>query len=187
MQQSSETLAGRIAYLELTPFLINETGPAEQLWSRGGFPDSFLAPDDQGSYEWRAAFVHTYLDRYIPITAARIPAATLRRFWEMLAHDQGQPLNAARLAASLGVSGQTIARYLQIAASRLLVRRLLPWSNNAGKRLVHSPKSLRARQRPRPCTSTHPRQGRTPWPPHRGRQLGRLHYRKHPIHNAGGH
>jgi uncharacterized protein len=140
MQQSSETLAGRIDYLELTPFLIGETGPAGELWSRGGFPDSFLAPDDQGSFDWRAALIRTYLERDIPNLGLRIPAETLHRFWQMLAHNHSQTLNAARLAASLGVSGQTVARYLDIMVDLLLVRRLLPWSNNAGKRLVHSPK-----------------------------------------------
>jgi predicted AAA+ superfamily ATPase len=140
MQQSSETLAGRIAYVELTPFLIGETGPAEQLWSRGGFPDSFLAPDEEGSYEWRTALIQTYLERDIPNLGLRIPAETLHRFWQMLAHNHSQTLNAARLAASLGVSGQTVARYLDLMVDLLLVRRLLPWGNNAGKRLVHSPK-----------------------------------------------
>jgi len=140
MQQSSESLAGRIDYLELTPLLVTETGPIEELWSRGGFPDSFLASGDKDSYEWRRALVRTYLERDIPNLGLRIPAETLGRFWEMLAHNHSQTLNAARLAASLGVSGQTVARYLDIMVDLLLVRRLPPWGNNAGKRLVRAPK-----------------------------------------------
>jgi uncharacterized protein len=140
MHQSSETLAGRIDYLELTPFLVSETGPVEQLWVRGGFPDSFLAADDTISYDWRAALIRTYLERDIPNLGLRIPAETLRRFWEMLAHNHSQMLNAARLAASLGVSGQTVARYLDLMVDLLLVRKLQPWENNAAKRLVRAPK-----------------------------------------------
>jgi uncharacterized protein len=140
MQQSSETLAGRIDYVELTPFLVTETGPEEQLWVRGGFPDSFLAPDEGGSYDWRTALVRTYLERDLPNLGLRIPAETLRRLWEMLAHNHSQMLNAAKLAGSLGVSGQTVARYLDVLVDLLLVRRLRPWGNNAGKRLVRAPK-----------------------------------------------
>lgn len=140
MQQSSETLAGRIDYLELTPFLSSETGYSEDLWTRGGFPDSFLAAKDKDSYDWRRALIRTYLERDIPNFGLRIPAETLGRFWEMLAHNHSQMLNAARLAASLGVSGQTVARYLDVMVDLLLVRRLLPWTNNAAKRLVRAPK-----------------------------------------------
>jgi uncharacterized protein len=140
MQQSSETLAGRIDYLELTPFLAAETGPIDQLWVRGGFPDSFLAPNDRDSFDWRRALIRTYLERDIPNLGLRIPAETLGRFWQMLAHNHSQMLNAARLAASLGVSGQTVARYLDIMVDLLLVRRLTPWESNAGKRLVRAPK-----------------------------------------------
>jgi hypothetical protein len=107
---------------------------------RGGFPDSFLAPDDPASLDWRRSFIATYLERDIPMLGPRIPAETLGRFWRMLAHNQGQILNAARLAASLGVSGQTVARYLDILVDLLLVRRLQPWASNAAKRLVRSPK-----------------------------------------------
>ncbi len=140
MQQSSETLAGRIDYLELTPFLASETGPIDRLWVRGGFPDSFLAPSEKDSYKWRRALIRTYLERDIPNFGLRIPAETLGRFWQMLAHNHSQMLNAARLAASLGVSGQTVARYLDIMVDLLLVRRLTPWESNAGKRLVRAPK-----------------------------------------------
>jgi len=145
MHQSAETLAGRIAYLELTPFTaaeVGETSPSatDRLWLRGGFPESFLADDDQTSFEWRTAFIQTYLERDVPTLGPRVPAETLRRFWQMLAHNQGQMLNAAQLAAGLGVSGHTVARYLDILVDLLLVRRLQPWAANVRKRLVRSPK-----------------------------------------------
>ncbi len=146
LRQSSESLAGRIAQLELTPFTATEIdpfGPAglDRLWVRGGFPDSFLAGDDAESFDWRVSFIQTYLERDVPMFGPRIPAETLRRFWEMLAHNQGQMLNAARLAGSLAVSAQTIARYLDLLVDLFLVRRLQPWAANAGKRLVRSPKT----------------------------------------------
>ena len=145
MHQSAETLAGRIAYLELTPFTaaeVGETSPSatDRLWLRGGFPESFLADDDQASFAWRTAFIQTYLERDVPALGPRVPAETLRRFWQMLAHNQGQMLNAAQLAAGLGVSGHTVARYLDILVDLLLVRRLQPWAANVKKRLVRSPK-----------------------------------------------
>jgi hypothetical protein len=145
LQQSAESLAGRIAYLELTPFLAPEIaepekGASERLWVRGGFPDSYLSQNDAASLEWRLAFIRTYLERDIPALGPRIPAETLHRFWQMLAHNQGQLLNAARLAAGLGVSGQSVARYLDILVDLLLARRLQPWLPNFGKRLVRSPK-----------------------------------------------
>jgi len=145
MHQSAETLAGRIAYLELTPFTAAEVGGTspsapDALWLRGGFPESFLADDDEGSFEWRTAFIQTYLERDVPALGPRVPAETLRRFWQMLAHNQGQMFNGAQLAAGLGVSGHTIARYLDIMVDLLLVRRLQPWASNVRKRLVRSPK-----------------------------------------------
>jgi uncharacterized protein len=145
LQQSAETLAGRIAYVELTPFLEREVvglspNASQALWVRGGFPDSFLAETESQSYKWRAAFIQTYLERDVPSLGPRIPAETLHRFWQMLGHSQGQMLNAAQLAAGLGISGQTVARYLDIMVDLLLVRRLQPWASNAGKRLVRSPK-----------------------------------------------
>ena len=119
----------------------DETGAdLERLWVRGGFPESWLAKDDAGSLEWRAAFIRTYLERDIPQFGPRIPAETLRRFWTMLAHEQGGIFQAARLAGSLGLSGQTAARYLDLMTDLFLVRRLAPWAQNAGKRLVRSPK-----------------------------------------------
>lgn len=145
LQQSSETLAGRIVYEELRPFSeieVANLGPKvrEHLWVRGGFPDSFLARNDEESFEWRSAFIQTYLERDIPALGPRIPAETLRRYWQMLAHNQAQMLNAAQLASGLGVSGHTVARYLDMMVDLLLVRRLPPWSANAKKRLVRTPK-----------------------------------------------
>lgn len=144
LQQSAQSLAGRIAYLELTPFLAEEVGAQkgeqDRLWNRGGFPKSYLAASDSDSLEWRLELVRTYLERDVPALGPRIPAETLRRFWTMLAHQQGALMNAARLATSLAVSGQTVARYLDLLTDLLLVRQLRPWSSNEGKRLVKSPK-----------------------------------------------
>ncbi len=145
LRQSAETLAGRIAYMELTPFLESEVvgltaNAGQTLWVRGGFPDSFLAETEVQSFAWRSAFIQTYLERDVPSLGPRIPAETLHRFWQMLAHNQAQMLNAAQLAAGLGISGQTVARYLDIMVDLLLVRRLQPWASNVGKRLVRSPK-----------------------------------------------
>jgi hypothetical protein len=142
LAQSRESLAGRIAFVELTPFDVTETGGdrLDRLWVRGGFPDSFLAADDALSLRWRQDFIRTYLERDIPQLGPRIPAETLRRLWTMFAHRQGGLLNAAQLARSLGVSGTTIAHYLDLMVDLLLVRRLPPRLANAGKRLVRSPK-----------------------------------------------
>lgn len=142
LKQSGETLAGRIAYLEMQPVDGLEV-PADalgKLWLRGGFPDSFLASSDRGSMRWRQDFIRTYLERDIPLLGPRIPAETLRRFWTMLAHHQSGLLNAAELARSLGVDGKTVASYLDLLVDLLLVRRLEPWHANIGKRLVKSPK-----------------------------------------------
>ena len=145
LKQSGETLAGRIAYLELGPFTVLETQgepelTADTLWSRGGFPDSLLAASDALSLRWRQNFVRTYLERDIPQLGPRIAAETLRRFWTMLAHHQGSLLNVAQLARNLGVDGKTAAAYLDLLTDLLLVRRLPPWHANLGKRLIKSPK-----------------------------------------------
>ena len=142
LQQSGESLAGRIAYLELGPLDALEVPPAEldRLWLRGGFPSSFLAASDAASLRWRLDFIRTYLERDIPQFGPRIPAETLRRLWTMLAHNQSELLNAANLARALGVDGKTIARYMDLLVDLLLVRRLQPWHGNAAKRLVRSPK-----------------------------------------------
>jgi predicted AAA+ superfamily ATPase len=144
MRQASESLAGRVAYVELTPIAARELprGTAiERLWVRGGFPESLLARTDAKSLDWRQQFVRSYLERDVPMFAPRLPAETVGRLWGMLAHGQGSLLNHARLASSLGVSAPTVARYLDLLVDLLLVRRLLPWSGNLGKRLVRSPKT----------------------------------------------
>jgi uncharacterized protein len=144
LRQSSESLAGRIGFVDLTPITVDEIGATtteiNALWLRGGFPDSLYASSDAASFTWRKMFIRTYLERDVPEFGPRVPAETLRRFWTMLAHNQGQQLNAARLAAGLGVSGQTVSRYLDLLVDLLLVRRLPAWSGNVGKRLVKSPK-----------------------------------------------
>jgi len=142
MQQSSESLAGRIRLLELPPIFAAEVSAAEldTLWLRGGFPDSLLAPSDAASLRWRTDFIRTYLERDIPQLGPRIAAETLRRFWTMLAHRQASLLNQAEVARALGVDGKTVAAYLDLMVDLLLVRRLPPWHRNAGKRLVKSPK-----------------------------------------------
>lgn len=142
LRQSGESLAGRIAYVELAPLTALEVPPVEasRLWVRGGFPESFLAENDAQSMTWREAFIRTYLERDIPQLGSRIPAETLRRFWTMLAHAQGGLLRAADLARSLAVDGKTVARYLDMLVDLLLVRRLQPYHVNIGKRLVKAPK-----------------------------------------------
>ncbi|QDV10124.1 hypothetical protein Poly30_56860 [Planctomycetes bacterium Poly30] len=150
IQQASETLAGRIAYTELSPFSALEVLHAEApnqhvskldtLWARGGFPRSYLATSDQESVLWRANFITTYLERDIPQLGPRIAAETLRRFWTMLAHRQGASWNASALARSLGVDGKTVQSYLDLFVDLLLVRRLAPAHPNVEKRLSKSPK-----------------------------------------------
>jgi len=144
MRQSSETLAGRVAYLEIGPVDILEATAAgidaQTLWVRGGFPESLLAQGDNASLDWRRDFTRSYLERDVPMFAPRMPVQTLGRLWTMLAHQQGGLLNQARLAASLGVSAPTLTRYTDLMVDLQLVRRLPPWSGNVGKRLVKAPK-----------------------------------------------
>lgn len=142
LRQSSESLAGRIVYRELGPFDITETGAGKRdaLWLRGGFPPSFLARREADSLDWHRDFLRTYLSRDIPALGPRIPAETLRQLWTMLAHAQGTPLNAAKLAANLNVSAPTVARYVDLLVDLLLVRRLQPFHTTTRKRLVKSPK-----------------------------------------------
>lgn len=142
LKQSGETLAGRIAYLELSALNVQEVGASAQdaLWLRGGFPASFQAPSDERSLRWRENFIRTYLERDIPQFGPRIAAETLRRFWTMLAHHQGGLLNVAQLARNLGVDAKTVGGYIDLLCDLLLVRRLQPWHANVGKRLVKSPK-----------------------------------------------
>jgi len=144
LRQSGESLAGRIAYLELFPLNWQEYGSETRnindLWNRGGFPDSLLAASDNDSIIWRRNFIRTYLERDIPALGPRVPAQTLDRFWTMLAHQQGGMINFAQLARSIDISATTAHRYVDLMADLLLLRRLQPWSTNAGKRLVRSPK-----------------------------------------------
>lgn len=135
-RQSGETLAGRIAYLELAPLDALEVPKTDldRLWLRGSCPDSFLAKGDLASLHWRRDFIRTYLERDIPALCSRIAAEPLRWFWTMLAHRQSGLSNAAELAQALGVDAKTVASYLDL----LLVRRPEPWHANTGKRLVKS-------------------------------------------------
>ncbi len=147
LRQSSESLAGRIEYVEMTPLDVLEIanvgptmGNTEQLWLRGGLPDSFLAQSDADSFAFRRNFIRTYLERDVPQFGPRIPAETLERLWTMLAHNQGGLLNASRLASGLSVSSPTVSTYVDLLVDLLLVRRLSPYHANVGKRLVKSPK-----------------------------------------------
>ena len=142
LQQSGETLAGRISYLDMTGLTVLETGAELQdsLWLRGGFPDSLKSPSDARSLRWRENFIRTYLERDIPQFGPRIAAETLRRLWTMLAHHQGGLVNVSELARNIGVDGKTAASYIDLLSDLLLVRRLAPWHDNQGKRLVKSPK-----------------------------------------------
>lgn len=145
LQQSSESLAGRIAYIELqgidaVEYEANTSEKLNRLWLRGGFPESLLAESDKNSLIWRRDFIKTYLERDIPLLGPRIPAVTLERFWTMLAHLQGGMTNASQIAKSLELTSTTISRYLDLMVDLLLVRRLQPWTGNIGKRLVKTPK-----------------------------------------------
>jgi uncharacterized protein len=155
LRQSSESLAGRVAFVEMPPILPSEAPharperqdnqpglPADlrRLWLRGGFPPSYLAASDAASLRWRLAFIRSYLERDIPQFGIRVPAATLERFWTMLAHVHGGLLNAQQLAGSLGVSWHTASHYLDLMEDLLLIRRLKPYAANTSKRLVKSPK-----------------------------------------------
>lgn len=144
LRQSGESLAGRIEYVDMQPLDITEAGAGEgaldQLWIRGGFPDSFLAKSDQDSLKLRKSFIRTYLERDVPQFGPRIPAGTLERLWTMLAHAQGTLLNASRLASGLSLTAPTVTKYIDLLVDLLLVRRLQPLHANIGKRLVKSPK-----------------------------------------------
>jgi predicted AAA+ superfamily ATPase len=142
LRQSSESLAGRVAYHELGGFSLEDVGNdrADRLWLRGGFPRSFLARTEREGDEWRRAFVRTFVERDLPQLGVTIPPATLERFWAMLAHYHGQVWNASEFARSFGVSDATVRRYLDLLSATFAVRVLLPWSENLGKRQVRSPK-----------------------------------------------
>ncbi len=142
LRQSSETLAGRIAFHELPPLRLDEVGveASETLWLRGGFPLSYLAGDDRRSLRWREVFIRTFLERDLPQLGIAVPASTMRRFWTMVAHYHGERWNAAPIGASLGVSGPTVRRYLDSLTDALVVRQLAPWFENLKKRQVRAPK-----------------------------------------------
>lgn len=140
MHESSETLAGRISYVELTPFTVPETGNINQLWARGGFPKSYLAKDDLVSQAWRKSFIKTFLERDIPKLGINIPSENLRRFWMMLAHYHGGIFNASEIAGALGLSDKTVKHYADILSATFMIRQLKPWRINIAKRQVKSPK-----------------------------------------------
>ncbi|MCP4492989.1 MAG: ATP-binding protein [Gammaproteobacteria bacterium] len=145
LKQSSESLAGRIHYLSMSGITAHETGHSDmhsihQLWLRGGFPDSYLAHDDQQSTQWLEMLIRTYLERDLPQFGFRVPANRLRRLWTMLAHLQGETINYSKLATNLEVDAKTVTHYLDILQDLLLVRRLQPWFTNVKKRLVKSPR-----------------------------------------------
>ena len=142
IRQASESLAGRIIYHELTPFTLHETGHKriQQLWLRGGYPESYLSGDDEESFVWRETFIKTYLEMDIPQLGIHVPAMQLRRFCTMLAHFHGQLWNASQIANSLGLSAPTIRNYLDILEETFIVRRLVPYHLNLKKRLIKSPK-----------------------------------------------
>jgi len=147
LQQTSETLAGRIRYLELKPFSISEVSvqnplefSPEKLWFRGGYPQSYLAPSDDESWKWRSDFISSYIQRDIPQLGINISSAKMNRFWKMLAHYNGQQINMSSLGKGLEVSHTTIRNYLDILTDLYMVRQLQPWAGNTKKRLVKSPK-----------------------------------------------
>lgn len=140
IRQSSESLAGRIAYLNLTPFTIAETGDTERLWLRGGFPRAYLLDDARDSFNWRSAYITNLLEKDLPALGVEFSATRMRRLWAMLAHYHGKVFNASDLARSLDVSQPTIRRYLDLLAGTFMIRLLQPWFANIGKRQVKSPK-----------------------------------------------
>ena len=140
IRQGSETLAGRIGFVEVMPFGLEEAGQTERLWMRGGFPVSYLAESEEDSRKWRMNYIRTFLERDIPALGIQIPASTLRRFWTMLAHYHGQTFNASEIGKSLGTADTTVKRYLDILTGTFMVRRLAPWFENLRKRQVKTPK-----------------------------------------------
>jgi len=142
VKNASETLTGRVEFVELSGFDLQEAGTnrSTTLWLRGGFPRSFLAPSDDGSLAWREAFIRTFLARDIPQLGISVPPATMRRFWTMLAHYHGQTWNASELGRSLDLSDKTVRSYLDVLAGTFMIRQLQPWYENIGKRQVKAPK-----------------------------------------------
>jgi predicted AAA+ superfamily ATPase len=146
IKQSSETLAGRISYFELTPFVLKEVSEdhhlktLRKLWLRGGFPRSYLAPNEKESIEWRLDFIRTFLERDIPQLGFRTPAKTIERFWRICAHLHGQLLNSSKLGESMGVSHHTVRSYIDMLEQSFVLRVLRPYESNLKKRLIKSPK-----------------------------------------------
>ncbi len=141
IKRSSESLAGRIIYHELSPFLLSEINyEIQRLWLRGGLPESFLSNTDEESYIWRDAFIKTHLERDIPQLGIQVSSVNLRRFWSILAHMHGQLWNASQIARALGVSAPTVRHYLDILQETFVIRQLIPYHPNIKKRLVKSPK-----------------------------------------------
>ena len=140
IKQSSETLAGRIQYIELTPFAFREVNDLEKLWLRGGYPKSFLAETNYKSFIWREHYIKTFLERDIPTLGIKVPSENIRRFWELIAHYHGNIVNHSELARSLGMSQPTIKYYLDILTQTFMIRQLRPWHENLSKRQVKSPK-----------------------------------------------
>jgi len=142
IKHASESLAGRIIYHELTPFTLGETGfkETEILWLLGVYPESYLSERDADSYQWREAFIKTYLEMDIPQLGIRVPALQLRRFWTMLVHSHGGLWNASKIGGSLGISAPTVRHYLDILQETFIVRQLQPYHSNLKKRLIKSPK-----------------------------------------------
>lgn len=142
LRQSSESLAGRTGFLELTPFSRYEVSTTPRLWLRGGFPRAYLARSDRLAFDWLDGYVSTFLERDIPSFGIRVPAEALRRFWMMLAHVHGGVVNHSELGRAFGATDKTIAHYLDILASTFMVRLLPPWFENISKRQVRAPKLL---------------------------------------------
>ncbi len=140
LHQTSESLAGRVAFIELPGFDFTETASLDRLWLRGGFPRSFLSPTEGISFSWREQFIRTFLERDIPQLGAQIPAKTLYRFWTMVSHYHGQVWNSTRIGSSLGIADTTARRYLDLLCDAFMMRQLPPWFENVGKRLVKTPK-----------------------------------------------
>ena len=140
LRQTSETLAGRLAFHRLSGFGLDEVADRERLWLRGGFPRSYLAASDDASLRWRMNFIDTFLSRNVPDFGTAIPTTTLRRFWTMVAHWHGQVWNGAEFGRAFGVSHTTVRRYLDLLSSLFVVRQLPPWFENISKRQVRSPK-----------------------------------------------
>jgi len=140
IQQSSETLAGRISYLEITPFSFKEVQECKKLWIRGGFPKAYLAQTTQQSAAWMKEYIAAFLERDIPNLGLNIPAASLRRFWMMMTDYHGKIFNASEIGRSLGLSGPTMRRYLDVLTGTFMIRQLQPWFENITKRQVKSPK-----------------------------------------------